>query len=495
MEWPGRLPATAMTSWVGLDAGARLADRWGEPARAAEYRAAAGRIRGGLLRLLDLDRVILADERDGGLAYDTSMLFGPAWGYPPGPVLDASWDWFMGHATAHGGGVRYFEGMGYGQDLFYFTTSAAAQYAAMTGEEDAASHLMDWMLAFTNRYGLAPERVYADGSGGAEATPLSWCAAELAVTVLALERSSGLADAPVVDGVLDPAEYRTVGGSCAVDADGDGDLGASPVMLCAAVDGSNLLLGIRLAGGVADLAPADVYAVYLSGEDGLGSALTTVGGSPLTFRAAATEVPSAVARVLFEPTSGNCVAGEATDDGFDDHLCEEQAVGDLSLEARVDLPSVGLAPPVQLILVARSEGDEQLVPRHGALGSGETDTTALVTFEVDATNVILAPGESITLSGDRAELGDWVGHAIGLLDDGHHPDRIAGDDLWTTTVEISRGGHILYKYLTGLPGDASWDGVEYVGDDRLSYVEDADATGRVRILDTFGSPGGWLDDP
>ena len=494
VEWEGRLPSTAMTSWVGLDAGARLADRWGEPDRAADYRAAAGRIRGGLLALFDFGRLILADERDGGLAYDTSMLFGPAWGFPANPMLDSSLAWFLDSATAHGGGVRYFEGMGYGQDLFYFTTSASAQYAAATGELESADHLLDWMLAFTNRYGLAPERVYADGSGGAEATPLSWCAAELAVAVLELQRVEELGSQIPVDGVLDFAEYGAAG-HCAADGDGDPDDLGSPVVLCASRDGDELSLAGRLAAPLADLPEDSLVAVYLAGEDGLGTALATDAGQAFTFRAEPAELPSAVARVLFDPVAGTCLFGAATDDGYDDAPCAEWALGELALEARVDLAGLGLAGTTQLIAASSYDGIEELLPAHGALRSDGEDTEVLVTFETEAPGVVLGPGESICMSGDRAELGSWGGHAIELFDDGTHGDVLAGDDVWTTVVRTSRGGRIEYKYLTGEPGDPGWDGAEFQGNNRQLYVEDIDASGRVRIRDTFGTPGGTLTDP
>ncbi len=495
VEWEGRLPATAMTSWAGLDAGARLADRWGEPEKATDYRAAAGRIRGGLLRLLDFDRVILGDERDGSLAYDTSMLFGPAWGYPPGPVLDASYGWFIDHATAHGGGVRYFEGMGYGQDLFFFTTSATAQYAASAGDGAEAADLIDWMLAFTNRYGLAPERVHADGSGAAEASPLSWCAAELAVAVLEIRRIEALGPVPVVDGLLEPAEYRE-SGACAVDADGDPDQPASPVTLCAARDGDELQVALRVAAPLADLAQDTRYAVYLAGEDGQGSAMATEGGLPLSFRAPPEGLPGAAARILLDPISGGCVAGPSTVDGYADSACADSARGDLAMEARVDLGVLGLSPgPLQAIVAAEIAGEEELLPHHGALLTEGVETGVLVTFEVDAAGVTLGPGESITLSGDRPELGDWAGHAIPLSDDGSGGDRVAGDDLWTVVVETDRAGALAYKYLTGVPGDPGWDGVEFEGDDRSLYVVDVDASGRVLIRDVFAVPGGELGDP
>ncbi len=102
---------------------------------------------------------------------------------------------------------------------------------------------------------------------------------------------------------------------------------------------------------------------------------------------------------------------------------------------------------------------------------------------------------TITLSGDRAELGAWVGHALELFDDGQGMDAVAGDAVWTTTVALEAGGSVAYKYLLGDPTDPSWEGVESQGDDRVLWVEDIDASGRVRVLDAFGETGAILLDP
>ncbi len=492
IEWEGRLPATAMSNWAGLDAGARIAESWGESARAADYRAAAGMLRGGLLQLLIWDGVYLADERDDGLAYDTSLLFGPVWGFPADPVLDATYDWIMEEARAHGGGVRYFDGLDYGQDLFFFTTSATAQYAAALGEHWTSSELLDWMLAFSNRYGLAPERVYQDGSGAAEASPLSWCAAELAMGILALEDAEDLAGLPVVDGALSSAEYRPWG-PCLLDHDGQADEQDDLVALCAARDGDDLYVGLRLAGPPGQAS----YAIYLAPEDGLGSEPTSEGGSWLSFRADASATPGAAARIQLA-ADGSCSAGAALGDGsYEKGKCAA-ATGELALEAVVDLTNLGLSGATQLIAVRESGGSETLLPTHGSLLSDGADETVLATFEVDASAVaqLLQPltEDVITLSGDRAELGAWAGHALELFDDGLGQDALANDGVWTVTVELERGGSAAYKYLVGQPGDGSWEGVEFDGDDRELWVEDVDATGRVRIWDEFGVHGGvWVD--
>ena len=496
VEWVGRLPGTAMTSWAGLDAGARLADGWGEPERAASYRAAAGRLRAGLYELVDLERPMLSEERDGGLAYDTSMLFGPAWGYPADPLLDHSLDWSLEQATALGGGVRYFEGLGYGQDLFFFTTSAAAQYAHATGRADDAARLMDWMAAFTNRYGLAPERVYSSGDGAAEASPLSWCAAELGVAVLALRDTT---EPPLADGLIDPFEYRGGwGGESAstVDHDGEPDADGSPVALYAAADGSTLAIGLRLASPGARAPAGTVYRFYVAPSDGVGPAQTSEDGHPLPFIAAPDATPGAAARVEVDPADVTCVAGLATVDGFEDGLCDVLTLGDHGFEVRA---TVDLTGPLQVIAAADLPGGEELLPAGGALRVGGETDRVLATFEVDATAVAdqLDPGAGVvvTLSGDREELGGWAGNAVGLVDDGTLGDQVAGDGVWTTTVWLDRGGAASYKFLVGTVGDGSWAGVEFDGDDRRIHLWDLDGDGRVGVSGTFGTPGGLLVEP
>lgn len=492
VEWVGRLPGTAMTLWAGLDAGARLADGWGEPERAASYREAAGRARGGLLALLDWSRPVLADERDFGLSYDTSMFLGPAWGYPQDPLLLRSFDWLDAHATAHGDGVRYFEGMGYGQDLFFFTTSALSRYAWRSGRDRRAARMLGWMESFTNRYGLAPERVWADGSGASLASPLSWCAVELPLTILELRRQ---VEGPVLDGDVRPEEYLRAGGAGTVDHDGAEDAAGSPVALYAAVQGTTLLAGLWLAGDPADAVDGTAYLLFLSGPDGVGPVAQAPGGAPLPFRTEPGALPGAVALVAIDPWTGTCAAGAV--DGGGGLPCDGVAFGDRGLEVEVDLPALGLGDEPQVIAVAVLPDGEDAVPEGGSLAVTD-DGTALVRFEVDAASVAgqVDPGAGVvvTLSGSLPELGGWAGDALGLADDGTSGDTLAGDGVWTRIVRLPRGP-FAYKYLVGVPGDGSWAGVEPVGDDRQGRAWDGDGDGRVGLLDTYGVPGGEVVEP
>ena len=497
VEWTGRLPATAMTNWAGLDAGARLARGWDEVDREAEYLAAAGRIRGGLLQLFDLERQILADEREGSLMYDSSLLFGPAWGYPADPLLDRTFEWLVENASSHGGGIRYFWGNDYGQDLFFFTTSATTQYAATTGRLDTANALLGWMLTQTNRYGLSPERVYQDGGGAAEATPLSWCAAELAVAVMTLREAEIRGSTPVLDGVLTAAEYRA-GGFAVVDADGEPDRPGDGIALYAVHDDDELHLGLQLAGEIDAFDPDAVYYFYLAPHDGRGTHGEGEGGERLTFRADPTVSPGAAARVALTPSTGACLAGAATAAGYEDMECES-AAGSRAIEIRVALPALGIEGAVQLIAVTGNPDGSAVLPSYGSMLLGDDESSVLVTFEVDASAVAgsLDPesGIIVTLSGDRAELGGWRGHAIGLRDDGVLGDEAAGDNLWTVVVRLPDRGRIEHKFLIGPIDDETWAGAELDGANRSAWIQDPNDTGRVRLRHTFGVRGITVLDP
>jgi hypothetical protein len=44
-------------------------------------------------------------------------------------------------------------------------------------------------------------------------------------------------------------------------------------------------------------------------------------------------------------------------------------------------------------------------------------------------------------------------------------------------------------------GDPSWSGVEFGGDNRAAWIQDADRSGRVRVRDGYAVRGGLLVDP
>lgn len=464
VEWEGRLPGTTMAAWAGLDAGARLAEAWGEPERAADYRAAAGRARGGLPRLWDGATGTLADEREGRLDWDTSLLFGPALGFPAVGLTDRSYEFARDQARSLGGGVRYFEttdGTGYGADLFHFTTAALLRYARTVGDADTEAESVEWLLATTNQWGLAPERVYADGDGAAPASPLSWCAAEVALQLSEVPASA-------FDGVPEPGEH---GGGGALDRDGGADVAGSPVAAWAHVDDGVLVVALRTAGPWA----GGSWAVYLAGPEGDGP-LTELG--PAALRGDPAGVPGAELRV------------ELDEAGCDLAGCELRG-SDLGWELRVPLDALGLGEDVQVVVEGGGpEGEVDRVPDTGALRTGD-DGLVLVSFRVTADP---ADPRGVTLSGDRAELGAWAGDALALHDDGTWGDEWPGDGVYTTTVALPRGGAVAYKYLRGTAGDGSWTGVEFDGADRSLRIDDPDRGGRVIVEEVFGVRGGGVVD-
>jgi hypothetical protein len=120
-----------------------------------------------------------------------------------------------------------------------------------------------------------------------------------------------------------------------------------------------------------------------------------------------------------------------------------------------------------------------------------------VTFEVGFAGVAgldAAAGRTPVVVGDRAELGAWDPTVVDLFDDGTHGDRAAGDQVWSRTVHLAERGQVAYKYLLRNPGGDPWAGVEFGGDNRQQWVQDADDTGRVRLRDAFGVRGGALLD-
>jgi GH15 family glucan-1,4-alpha-glucosidase len=123
--------------------------------------------------------------------WDSTVYFGPLWGFPDSPEIHASDRFYQAHTLAQGGGLNYIEArdqkwlVEYGRDAFFFPAAAAAQYHFAYGDPGRARRHVDWMLANSNVYGLFPERILRDRSDCSESSPLSWCCAEFAAAVLA----------------------------------------------------------------------------------------------------------------------------------------------------------------------------------------------------------------------------------------------------------------------------------------------------------------------
>ena len=216
VEWSGYLPATNMTAAAALETASLMATGQGEDVEAERYARAAERIASSLGFMFDDSRGTYADVRFAGgktadqsspaltggeklFLWDTSANFGILWGYPDHSEMQRSNEFYARHCVRDDGGMQYFDApdpglAGYGHDLFFFTTSAAAQYHARRGDAQQARRHIDWMLRNLNLYGLAPERIYLDGSGCSQASPLSWCCAELAAALLEYSRIAGERD-------------------------------------------------------------------------------------------------------------------------------------------------------------------------------------------------------------------------------------------------------------------------------------------------------------
>lgn len=206
VEWSGYLPATNMIAAAALRTAAEIAGSLGDSTRENLYSRASQAISVSLDGMFDKERSTYADVRFAGrksadnrsLAqasgkalrlWDTSANFGVLWGYPDHPRIQQSNTFYAQHCVKEAGGMQYFDApdaglAGYGHDLFFFTTSAAAQYQAKYGDPARARRHIDWMMHNANLYGLMPERIHLNGSGCSQASPLSWCCAEFAAALL-----------------------------------------------------------------------------------------------------------------------------------------------------------------------------------------------------------------------------------------------------------------------------------------------------------------------
>ena len=211
VEWSGYLPATNMIAAAALGIASRMTADDGDVSRSERYARASERIGSSLGFMFDASRGTYADVRfaggkapdhrssattTGGALYlwDTSANFGILWGYPDHDEMRSSNRFYAQNCLKKGGGLQYFDApdpglAGYGHDLFFFTTAAAAQVHARGGDNEQARRHIDWMLSNLNLYGLAPERIYLNGTGCSQASPLSWCCAELAAALLEYSRA------------------------------------------------------------------------------------------------------------------------------------------------------------------------------------------------------------------------------------------------------------------------------------------------------------------
>jgi len=238
IEWTGYLPATNMVASAALRVFAnmildpKLLARPDWPHRCQSYHNASIRIATALrrnqigssrlrqstepsgpsLQVYDDERETYTDVRFAGAKgadnlsladktgeklylWDTSANFGVIWGYPDHEQMERTNEFYAENCVKLGGGMQYFDSpdpglAGYGHDVFFFTTAAAAQYHALYGDRNRSKMHIDWMLENANSYGLMPERIYLDQSGCSSASPLSWCCAEFVAALLEYNNST-----------------------------------------------------------------------------------------------------------------------------------------------------------------------------------------------------------------------------------------------------------------------------------------------------------------
>ena len=211
IEWSGYLPATNMTAAAALLTAAKIANEFGNIRKANIYKNAANRISSHLDFMFDKKRKTYADMRFTGkknkdnssvqtaygdtlYLWDTSANFGILWGYPDHSRMQQTNLFYKNNTLKLNGGIQYFEApdaglAAYGNDLFFFTTAARAQYLALNNDRADSKFHIDWMINNANIYGLMPERIYLNNQDCSEASPLSWCCAEFAAALLELHTS------------------------------------------------------------------------------------------------------------------------------------------------------------------------------------------------------------------------------------------------------------------------------------------------------------------
>jgi len=186
VEWPGKLPSTNMSLAAAFKQAAFMAKWRNRKQLARRWSAVAERMDEGLASLFDPTDKTYKDIRDHTFSWNTSALFGWIWGYEDHLRLQLSSEYWWHQCRKNGNGIQYFDGEGYGDDLFGFTTGALAQYYAAQHRKERYLLLKNWLDRNSNVYGLIPERIHypADDDKISEASPLTWCSAEYVMVLL-----------------------------------------------------------------------------------------------------------------------------------------------------------------------------------------------------------------------------------------------------------------------------------------------------------------------
>lgn len=81
--------------------------------------------------------------------------------------------------------------------------------------------------------------------------------------------------------------------------------------------------------------------------------------------------------------------------------------------------------------------------------------------------------------------GAWTPNQIPMFDDGTNGDEMAGDNIWTLTLDLPRGARIGYKFTWGQQGQL-WTGTEeWPGNQRILQIDDINGDNFVRRRDNF----------
>jgi hypothetical protein len=206
IEWSGYLPSTNMTAAAALKTASEMAQNFGNVNKSKLYANASQNIAKSLNFMFDKTRNTYTDVRFAGkktkendsmqytsgdtlYLWDTSANFGILWGYPDHNEMKETNKFYSSNTVKHHGGLQYFDApdpglAAYGNDMFFFTTAARAQYLAMNNNITESENHINWMINNSNSYGLMPERIYLNNQDCSDASPLSWCCAEFGAALL-----------------------------------------------------------------------------------------------------------------------------------------------------------------------------------------------------------------------------------------------------------------------------------------------------------------------
>ncbi|MCK5519521.1 MAG: hypothetical protein KAI81_00285, partial [Candidatus Marinimicrobia bacterium] len=130
--------------------------RWLE---ADEYLKTGKKIVSGLQAVWDENTQAYMDVNDNSSMWNTTSLYGWIWGYPDHKEFALTSEYYWQNCRKDKGGIQYFEGNDYGDDLFITTSAALAQYYAYRGFDRRYFQLIRWMKDHSNEYGHFPERI------------------------------------------------------------------------------------------------------------------------------------------------------------------------------------------------------------------------------------------------------------------------------------------------------------------------------------------------